>query len=96
MQPELQAQSSTNCGSEKPASHKILTMQQYCELFRDSVETLCKRLEGSGESEEEKILIWDKDDQDAMKFVTAASNLRCFVFSITLKSQFETKCKFQI
>ncbi len=91
---QQQQQASTSRDSEKLASHKILTMQQYCELFRDSVATLCKRLNESGDSEEEKILVWDKDDQDAMKFVTAASNLRCFVFSISPKSQFETKCKY--
>lgn len=77
---------------EKLESHKVLTMQKYCELFRDSVDLLRKRLEES-DGEEHQILVWDKDDLDAMNFVTAASNLRCHIFSIGPKSQFETKCK---
>lgn len=76
--------------SNKLESHKILTMQKYCELFRDAVNKLKARLEESS-GDEHQILVWDKDDADAMDFVTAASNLRCHIFSISLKSQFETK-----
>ena len=67
-------------------------MQKYCELFRDSVAQLKARLEqqASGESER-PMLVWDKDDQDAMDFVTAASNFRCHIFSIAPKTQFEIK-----
>lgn len=76
--------------STKLESHKVLTMQKYCVLFKDSVALLKTRLEESG-SDEAQILVWDKDDLDAMNFVTSASNLRCHIFSIGLKSQFETK-----
>ena len=74
----------------KLESHKLLSPSRYGQLFSDSVSMLKKRLE----EESNQILVWDKDDEDAMNFVVAASNLRCFIFSIGLKSKFETKCKF--
>lgn len=36
-------------------------------------------------------LVWDKDDDDAMDFVAAASNLRAYVFGIETKSRFDIK-----
>lgn len=36
-------------------------------------------------------LVWDKDDQDAMDFVTACANIRSMVFSIPQKSRFDVK-----
>lgn len=74
----------------KLESHKVLAMQKYCELFRDAVSKLRARLEESN-ADEPQILVWDKDDQDAMDFVTCASNFRCHIFSITPKTQFEIK-----
>ncbi|KAI9555299.1 hypothetical protein GHT06_017814 [Daphnia sinensis] len=40
---------------------------------------------------EESFLIWDKDDEASMDFVTACSNLRSHVFSIPKKSRFDVK-----
>ena len=37
--------------------------------------------------------MWDKDDDLAMDFVTACSNIRCFIFGIQQKSRFDTKCE---
>ena len=36
-------------------------------------------------------MVWDKDDDVAMRFVTAASNLRCHSFGMQLQSLFKTK-----
>ncbi|CAL1595283.1 unnamed protein product [Knipowitschia caucasica] len=36
-------------------------------------------------------LVWDKDDQPAMDFVTAAANLRMNIFSMNMKSRFDVK-----
>jgi ubiquitin-like 1-activating enzyme E1 B len=36
-------------------------------------------------------LVWDKDDQDAMDFVTACANIRSMIFSIPQKSRFDVK-----
>jgi len=38
------------------------------------------------------VLTWDKDDEDAMRFVAACANLRAYAFHIPLKSLFEIKC----
>lgn len=84
--------SSTNGDANKLESHKVLSMQKYCEIFRDAVGKLKARLEESS-ADEPQILVWDKDDQDAMDFVTSASNFRCHIFSIVPKTQFEIKCK---
>lgn len=75
---------------DKLESHKILSLYDYSKMFSDSVLALKRRLEESTDSN--PILVWDKDDEDAMNFVTAASNLRCFIFSIILKTKFEVKC----
>ncbi|XP_032781297.2 SUMO-activating enzyme subunit 2 isoform X2 [Daphnia magna] len=40
---------------------------------------------------EESFLVWDKDDEASMDFVTACSNLRSHVFSIPKKSRFDVK-----
>lgn len=34
---------------------------------------------------------WDKDDDDALDFATAAANLRATIFGIPLKTRFEVK-----
>ena len=82
-----------NSGSQQLlSSHRILTIAEYAEMFKESVSLLRKRLEESTDSN--PILVWDKDDEEAMNFVTAASNLRCYIFSIGLKSKFETKCNY--
>jgi len=36
-------------------------------------------------------LSFDKDDLDALNFVTAATNLRCHIFSIPIQSRFDVK-----
>ena len=87
---ETNGAAKSTADEEKLESHKVLTMKKYCELFKESVDLLKKRLEESN-GEEHQILVWDKDDNDAMNFVTAASNLSCHIFSIGPKSQFETK-----
>lgn len=78
--------------ANKLASHKIWSVSECSKVFEDSVNRLYKRLNESGENAESQILCWDKDDEDAMNFVASAANLRCFVFSIIVKSKFEIKC----
>lgn len=34
-----------------------------------------------------------QDDTPAMDFVTAAANLRMYIFSMNMKSRFDVKCK---
>ena len=98
LQPPTQGNGTSNEPQDqsvsKPISHKIWTISECCKYFSNSVSELSKRIELQRlENEENPILAWDKDDEDAMNFVTAAANLRCFIFSIGPKSKFETKCK---
>jgi ubiquitin-like 1-activating enzyme E1 B len=88
---QVQQQQATTTNTETLESHKILTMQKYCKLFSDSVNMLRKKLEEAND-DPNPILVWDKDDEEAMDFVVAASNLRCYIFGIGLKTKFETKC----
>lgn len=39
-------------------------------------------------------LVWDKDDDLCLDFVTAAANLRAYIFGISLKNRFDVKCEF--
>ena len=92
-----EAQNNNNSNKEdeanKIAALKIWTVSECCEVFCNAVKALHKRLEESEESENQ-VLYWDKDDEDAMNFVASAANLRCFIFSINIKSKFEIKCKY--
>lgn len=64
---------------------KVLNLKECYDLFASSLEQLKQRLKT------EKLLIWDKDDEPALDFVTAVSNLRSFCFHIEPKSKFDVK-----
>uniref|UniRef100_A0A8C7KQS4 SUMO-activating enzyme subunit 2 n=1 Tax=Oncorhynchus kisutch TaxID=8019 RepID=A0A8C7KQS4_ONCKI len=67
---------------------QVLGVGGYCQLFSRSVETLHSVLADKGDGAE---LVWDKDDPPAMDFVTAAANLRMYIFSMNMKSRFDIK-----
>uniref|UniRef100_A0A4W5P558 SUMO-activating enzyme subunit 2 n=1 Tax=Hucho hucho TaxID=62062 RepID=A0A4W5P558_9TELE len=67
---------------------QVLGVAGYCQLFSRSVETLRSMLADKGDGAE---LVWDKDDPPAMDFVTAAANLRMYIFSMKMKSRFDIK-----
>uniref|UniRef100_A0A8C7VBC2 SUMO-activating enzyme subunit 2 n=1 Tax=Oncorhynchus mykiss TaxID=8022 RepID=A0A8C7VBC2_ONCMY len=67
---------------------QVLGVAGYCQLFSRSVETLHFMLVDKGDGAE---LVWDKDDPPAMDFVTAAANLRMYIFSMNMKSRFDIK-----
>lgn len=63
----------------------------YCQIIkRNKILKQCLILfqELSGDS---SFLVWDKDDEASMDFVTACANLRAKVFSIPQKSRFDVK-----
>jgi len=64
-------------------------MEDCKKVFIRCITSLVERLKAQ---KEEEPLIWDKDDDPAMDFVTACSNFRCYIFGITQKSRFNTKC----
>ncbi|KAH9822458.1 hypothetical protein DFH28DRAFT_1078677 [Melampsora americana] len=67
---------------------QVLDLLDSFKLFGSSLIKLGKRMESSSDNE---TLTWDKDDDDALDFVTAAANLRAHVFGIPLKTRFEVK-----
>lgn len=54
--------------------------------YSSSTHRLAARLQAG-----ENTIAFDKDDDDALDFVTAASNLRSFAYSIEGKSRWEIK-----
>ncbi|KAI9318161.1 hypothetical protein BX666DRAFT_1935453 [Dichotomocladium elegans] len=75
---------SSQSGSEIK-DQKLWDLNKCFEVFNDSVIRLSKRAMSEG------ILSFDKDDDDAMDFVTATANLRAHVFGIPQKTRFEVK-----
>ncbi|KAI8091001.1 uncharacterized protein B0P05DRAFT_528338 [Gilbertella persicaria] len=69
----------------------VWSLKQNFDMFKDSLVRLSTRLIQKRKTEPDAILSFDKDDEDAMDFVTAASNLRAHVFGISTKSLFDVK-----
>jgi hypothetical protein len=66
-------------------SEFLLTWRVYYSLGR-----LAKRVA----TDHGEPLDWDKDDDDALDFATAAANLRAAVFAIPSKTRWDVKRKF--
>ncbi|RWS28786.1 SUMO-activating enzyme subunit 2-like protein, partial [Leptotrombidium deliense] len=64
---------------------RLWSLKECYDVFAESLMELKKRLNV------EKSLIWDKDDDCALNFVTAVSNLRSHCFGIDMKSKFDVK-----
>ncbi|TQS34219.1 hypothetical protein Golomagni_05406 [Golovinomyces magnicellulatus] len=64
-------------------------------IFIDSLQRLSKRMlemkASKIENSAEPIIMFDKDDEDTLDFVTASANLRSSVFGIECKSKFDVK-----
>ncbi|XP_053305621.1 SUMO-activating enzyme subunit 2 [Spea bombifrons] len=82
--PEEQQESS----SPGLKDQQVLDVESCAQLFAQSVETLREQIAEKGDGAE---LVWDKDDPPAMDFVTAAANLRMYIFSMNMKSRFDIK-----
>lgn len=67
---------------------QVLDAKSYAHLFLKSIETLRVHLAEKVDGAE---LIWDKDDQFAMDFVTSAANLRMHIFSMNMNSRCDIK-----
>lgn len=53
-----------------------------------------KELKSSSNGDTEPILSFDKDDEDTLNLVVAASNLRSHIFNVPIKSKFDIKRAF--
>jgi len=65
---------------------RIWSIHECQTVFEKSIKTLKERSKASDEP-----LVWDKDDEAAMDFVTATANIRSQIFNIPLKSRFDIK-----
>ncbi|KAN0061620.1 E1 ubiquitin-activating protein uba2 [Thecaphora frezii] len=64
-----------------------LSLRENVDLFASSLASLAKRAAANSSEP----LAFDKDDDDALDFVTATSNLRSYVYSIEQKTRFQVK-----
>ncbi|XP_055687797.1 SUMO-activating enzyme subunit 2 [Lutzomyia longipalpis] len=67
---------------------KIWNLDKCTQVFAESVKALKDSLDNlpTGDT-----LVWDKDDADAMDFVTACANIRATIFHIATNTRFEIK-----
>lgn len=79
-----QSLAETNNGF-KLGNQRLWTLKECVDVFCDSVKKLHERMKNSGHQH------WDKDDEIALNFVVAASNLRSKCFNIERKSPFDVK-----
>ncbi|KAK0427661.1 hypothetical protein QR680_010350 [Steinernema hermaphroditum] len=77
-------------GSSALKSNEVWSLRAWVNTFDETLANLRQRMK-TPEGEPDKVLIWDKDDEDAMKFVAAAANIRSSIFAIPLKSLFDVK-----
>ncbi|KJH44977.1 ThiF family protein [Dictyocaulus viviparus] len=84
----LAASASSSVATSLPLDdvNKVWSLAECTEVFCDSVEALSRR-----KAAENTVLHWDKDDEDAMRFVAACANIRAIIFGIPCKSLFEIK-----
>ncbi|KAF9511239.1 hypothetical protein BS47DRAFT_1346954 [Hydnum rufescens UP504] len=90
---DASAKHSTTNGSQSHSSTKLkdqkdLTLRDNVLLFDSSLKSLASRLKLGREG---KVLAFDKDDDDALDFVTATSNLRAWAYGITPLTRWEVK-----
>jgi len=64
------------------------TLKECRDKFADSVSKLRDKLKVSNYNDH---LVWDKDDEEAMDFVAACSNIRSKIFGISQKTRFDIK-----
>jgi ubiquitin-like 1-activating enzyme E1 B len=60
-------------------------------IFSQSSKILARRLEQGKKNTPDFYISFDKDDDDVMDFVTAAANLRSYIFGIEPQTRFKAK-----
>ena len=68
------------------ADQRIWSLKECFDVFSKSVSELKSRI-----TSKDQFLVWDKDDTEALNFVTAVSNFRSHCFAIERKSRFDVK-----
>ncbi|XP_049850617.1 SUMO-activating enzyme subunit 2-like [Schistocerca gregaria] len=72
-----------------PGDHEVWDVGQCARIFFESTRQLLELV--SPASREGKRVSWDKDQNSHLDFVTAASNLRCAQFNMSMQSRFDVK-----
>ncbi|GAB0086782.1 SUMO-activating enzyme subunit [Sergentomyia squamirostris] len=67
---------------------KVWNLEKCTLVFAESVKALRSSLKALSVGD---TLVWDKDDNDAMDFVTSCANIRATIFHIPTKNRFEIK-----
>ncbi|CAF3607821.1 unnamed protein product [Rotaria socialis] len=79
----------------KITDQRIQSISDYVQMFIDSVNDLKQRSDKQREialtTKEPTFLVWDKNDDADLRFVTASANLRAYIFGINLTSKFDVK-----
>jgi ubiquitin-like 1-activating enzyme E1 B len=73
---------------------RVQTVSEYVQMFMDSLIQLKQRFNQqrqAGANSEPSFLVWDKNDDVDLRFVTASANLRAYIFGINLTSKFDVK-----
>lgn len=83
---EEQRQEGGGGGSSSLRDQQRLSLRQTVQLFQRSLVALARRARASGEPQS-----FDKDDDDALDFVTATANLRSRVYGIGEQTRFQVK-----
>ncbi|KAJ3192187.1 E1 ubiquitin-activating protein uba2 [Irineochytrium annulatum] len=72
-------------------NHNVWSVKENLNVFLDSAKLLGDRLLQLRLDDASAALSFDKDDEEVMDFITAATNLRAHVFGIELLSRFKAK-----
>ncbi|KAG0229052.1 E1 ubiquitin-activating protein uba2 [Actinomortierella wolfii] len=83
--------SSSSSSSSRLKDERLWSLSENVQVFCQSLEALTKRLQKMRETDPAASIHFDKDDPDALDFVTATSNLRANIFGIEKKSRFQVK-----
>ncbi|CAG8627457.1 1051_t:CDS:2, partial [Paraglomus brasilianum] len=82
-------QYSSNSGTLE--DQRVWSLKENFNVFVDSVRRLSKRALKEKAEDPTASLSFDKDDDDALDFVTATANLRSYIFDIKMNSKFDVK-----
>lgn len=78
-------------GSMLDWDQKPWSIQETVHVFKESLWKLSVSLLAQRKDNPEATLVFDKDDEDSLNFVTASANLRAHIFGIQSESRFKVK-----
>jgi len=73
---------------KKMRDQRVWSAHECAEVFASCLSALKTDLQSRGDG---GVLVWDKDDVNAMDFVSCVANIRAHVFGIPMKSRFDFK-----